>query len=68
MSYLRQVVNFLEFITPVVVHSALMNLPYFTRRVWLLGALVLLAGPLAEATELRAIRVAEGAEATQVAI
>jgi len=68
MSYLRQVVNFLEFIAPLIVHSALMNLPHFARPVWLLGALVLLTGPLAAATELRAIRLTEGAEATQVAI
>ncbi|MBU3673019.1 MAG: AMIN domain-containing protein [Sinobacteraceae bacterium] len=68
MSYLRQVINFLEFIGLVIVHFALMDLTPLARRVALLGALTLLVGPLAAAADLRAVRLTEGAEATRLAI
>jgi len=68
MSYLRQVINFLEFIGLAVVHFAFMALTPLARRFALLGALTLLVGPLATAAELRAIRLTEGAETTRVAL
>ena len=73
MSYHRQVINFLEFIGVIVVHSALMNPALLARPLrrfaaTLLGVGILLGGPLAVAAELRAIRVSEAPDTTRVAI